>query len=348
MAWFTVTGALAYDLSPQRQPARHLATHGVWIARLGMIAIFSLPVFAGWSVFHSSAPQDVKMFRLTLTLASMVVMGGMVFIRQHMLDRELLDLVDVSQQSFENLSRLQEQLLKSEKLASLGQLIGGAAHELNNPLAAMLGYSDLLAGTQLTDEQRTLSQKIGQQVRRTQSFISSLLTFAKQGSMEKVLVDVDVLVGTAVRLAQAQLRARNIDVRTEFGDQLPPVLGDSNQFLQVFAHIMNDAQPVMQKDPGILRVSTRLEQNFVIVEFSDNGSRILQQRLGSDPFGTVRLSGSAAGVGFSACQSIIREHGGSVVCEHNRESGTIIRIQLPVALRTGQIGAQPLVSEASV
>jgi signal transduction histidine kinase len=346
IAWLTVIGALAYDLSPAQQPARHLATHGVWIARVGMMAIFSLPVFASWSVFHSTAPQDVKTFRLILTLVSMVVMGVMVFVRQHLLDRELVDLLEVSQQSYENLIRLQEQLLKSEKLASLGQLVGGAAHELNNPLTAMVGYSDLLAGTQLTDEQQVLSQKIEQEVRRTQSLISSLISFAKQGPIEKVLLDVNVLARTAIKLMQAQLQARNIEVETDFSDQLPQILGDSNQLLQVIVHFMNNAQPPL-RGAAVLTVSTRLEQNFVSVELFDNGSGILEQQRGSDPFGTATKPGLPAGVGFSACYAIIQEHGGKVGWENIPEAGATIRIELPITVQTADVWSRPFGAGAS-
>ena len=346
MAWITVIGALAYDLSPGRQPARHLTTHGVWIARVGMVAVFSLPVFASWSVFQSTAPQDVKTFRLVLTLASMVVMGGMVFARQHLLDSELVELLDVSEQSYENLTRLQEQLLKSEKLASLGQLVGGAAHELNNPLTAMLGYSDLLAGTQMTDEQQLLSQKIGQQVRRTQSLISSLISFAKQGPIEKVLLDLNVLASTAIKLVQAQLQARHIEVKTDFTAQLPRILGDSNQLLQVLVHFMNNTQPALQS-AAVLTVSTELKQNLVSFELFDDGSGILQQQRGSDPFGTAKAPGLPAGVGFSACYAIIQDHGGKVTWESIPEAGAIVRIELPIAVQTANIWSRPFGAGAS-
>jgi len=346
MAWVTLIGALAYERSPARQPARHLATHGVWIARVGMMAVFSLPVFASWSVFYSTVPQDVKTFRLILTLVSMVVMGVMVFVRQHLLDRELVDLLEVAQQSYENLTRLQEQLLKSEKLASLGQLVGGAAHELNNPLTAMLGYTDLLAGTQMTDEQQLLSQKIGQQVRRTQSLISSLISFAKQGPIDKVLLDVNVLASTAIKLVQPQLQARNIEVKIEFTAQLPQILGDSNQLLQVLAHFMNHIQPPL-RNAAVLTVSTGLEQNFVNLELFDNGSGILQQQRASDPFGTAKAPGLPTGVGFSACYAIIQDHGGKVTFENGPEKGAIVRIKLPIAVQTANVWSRPFGAGAS-
>jgi signal transduction histidine kinase len=346
MAWITVIGALAYDLAPGRQPMRHLATYGVWIARVGMLAVFSLPVFASWSAFYSTAPPDVKTFRLVLTLTSVVVMGGMVFARQHLLDRELVELLDVSQQSYENLTRLQEQLLKSEKLASLGQLVGGAAHELNNPLTAMLGYSDLLADTQMTDAQRVLAQKIGQQVRRTQSLISSLISFAKQGPIENVLLDVNVLASTAIKLVQAQLQARNIELKTDFTGQLPRILGDSNQLLQVLAHFMNNVQPPL-RSPAVLTVSTRLEQNLVNLELFDNGSGILQPQPTSDPFGTAKPPGLPPGVGFSACYAIIQDHGGKVAFENSPEKGAIFRIKLPIAVQTANTWSRPFGAGAS-
>jgi two-component system NtrC family sensor kinase len=134
-----------------------------------------------------------------LTLITMMIMGGIVFLRQHLLDRELIRLLRSSEESFNNLKRLQTQLVQSEKLASLGQLVGGAAHELNNPLTAMLGYSELLASSGLTEEQRSLASKIAQQVRRTRVLISILLNFARQVPGEKVLVDLNSVVRAALK-----------------------------------------------------------------------------------------------------------------------------------------------------
>src|SRR5258708_23153740 len=121
--------------------AREVATlYGVWVARCSMIAVFSLPLFAAWALSDSVVPPRVRVFRLTLTLVAAFFMGVMVFLRQHLLDRELIHLLNHSRESFDNLNRLQAQILQSEKRASIGQSVGGAAHELNTPITAMLGY----------------------------------------------------------------------------------------------------------------------------------------------------------------------------------------------------------------
>jgi len=332
MAWVTAIGVLALHSSPKQQPARASRSYGVWVARLGMVAIFSLPLFALWSLFDAGIPQRVRTFRLVLTLSGMLVMGALVFFKQHLLDRELLCLLDASQESFDNLRRVQAQLVQSEKLASLGQLVGGAAHELNNPLAAMVGYSDLLGATELSSEQRALMHKIEQQVRRTRTLVSSLLSFAKQVPAEKTLVDINSLAQTAVKLCLPQVRGPNVQVHTDFPSELPRVLGDSNQLLQVCLHITNNALHALTDAGGVLTVSARLENTSVVLEFSDNGPGMQEPDRVFDPFYTTRPVGQGPGLGLSVCYGIIQEHNGKITGQNRPEGGALFRIELPAVL----------------
>ena len=336
MAWVTAIGVLALHASPKyspmQQPARAFGSYGVWVARLGMTAIFSLPLFALWSLFDAGIPQRVRTFRLVLTLSSMLVMGTLVFFKQHLLDRELLRLLNASQESFDNLRRVQAQLVQSEKLASLGQLVGGAAHELNNPLTAVMGYSDLLAGTELSSEQRALMQKIEQQVRRTRTLVSSLLSFAKQVPAEKTLVDINALVQTAVKLCLPQVRGPHVQVHTDFASDLPRVLGDSNQLLQVCLHITNNALHALTDTGGVLTVSARLQDTSVVLEFSDNGPGMQEPDRVFDPFYTTRPVGQGPGLGLSVCYGIIQEHNGKITGQNRPEGGAIFRIELPAVV----------------
>jgi signal transduction histidine kinase len=332
MAWITVIGILALHSPGKQQPARSSRSYGVWVARLGMTAIFSLPLFAAWSLFDVGIPQRVRTFRLVLTLASMLVMGTLVFFKQHLLDRELVQLLTDSQESFDNLKRVQAQLVQSEKLASLGQLVSGAAHELNNPLAAMMGYSDLLAATALSGEQRALMQKIEQQVRRTRTLVSSLLSFAKQVPAEKTLVDINALVQTAVKLCLPQSRGPNVQVHTDFARELPRVLGDSNQLLQVCLHITNNALHAMTDTGGTLTVTARLQDASVLLEFSDDGPGMQEPDRVFDPFYTTRPVGQGPGLGLSVCYGIIQEHNGKITCQNRPQGGAIFRIELPAVV----------------
>jgi len=336
MAWVTVIGVLALHYSGKQQPARISRNYGVWVARLGMATIFSLPLFALWSLFDAGIPQPVRIFRLVLTLSSMLVMGTLVFFKQHLLDRELVQLLIASQESFDNLKRVQAQLVQSEKLASLGQLVSGAAHELNNPLAAMMGYSDLLAATDLSGEQRGLMQKIEQQVRRTRTLVSSLLSFAKQVPAEKTLVDINALVQTAVKLCLPQSRGPNVQVHTNFARELPHVLGDSNQLLQVCLHVTNNALHALTDSGGTLTVSAGLQGASVVLEFCDDGPGMEEPDRVFDPFYTTRPVGQGPGLGLSVCYGIIQEHNGKITCQNRPEGGAIFRIELPAVMDQGQ------------
>lgn len=344
MGWISIVGVLAQDLQPQQEPSQAPAgRHGVWVARLGMVVILSLPVFAAWSVLDVAAPSRVRDFRLVLTLITMMIVGGVVFLRQHLLDHELIRLLRTSEESFEDLKHLQTQLIHSEKLASLGQLVGGAAHELNNPLTAMLGYSELLAESGLTEEQRTLAAKIAQHVRRTRILIASLLNFAKQVPGDKVPVDLNTVVQTATKLHLPQFSSHRVEVQVHLAADLPQISGDPNQLLQVFLHIVSNALHALEEaGGGIFSVKTRRRDDAVILEFSDSGPGARDPDRVFDPFSTARSPEKSAGLGLSACYGIIQEHHGLILYTNRAEGGTTIHIELPAA------GTRPLAAPAGV
>ncbi len=330
MAWITGVGLFGRSLVA-RTPKGSSNRPPVWMARLGMATVFSLPLFAAWAMFDTSSPATVKKFRLVLTLCGMLVMGAIIFLKQHFLDQELLGLLHASQESYDSLSRVQAQLVQSEKLASLGQLVGGAAHELNNPLTAMLGYSELLSSTELNGEQRAITEKIVQQVRRTQNLTSSLLSFAKQSPLEKRLLDLNVLVSTALKLNQPQLRTANIQVHTELAGDLPQIIGDANQLLQVFLHLTTNAMQAMAPGGGTLTIESQRSGDHIRLDFSDSGPGIEEPGRVFDPFYTTRPVGHGAGLGLSACYGIVQEHNGKITCQNRLGGGAMFSIELPVS-----------------
>ncbi len=326
MAWVTWIG-LRTRVEAAPANTREVSTvYGVWVARCGMIAVFSLPLFAAWAMSDAAVPPRIHSFRLALTLAAAFVMGVMVFVRQHLLDRELTHLLRHSRESFDNLKRLQAQILQSEKLASIGQLVGGAAHELNNPITAMLGYSDLLLSTPLTPEQAPLAARIGQYVRRTKSLVASLISFARQAPSPKTPLDLNTLARTAVKLTQPQWEALHIEVCSHFDSALPKVLGDSNQLLQVCLQLIGNCLYVMGENRGrVLTISTTCEE----------GISVLQIATEAVPLSPASSAGVASpvdredGLGLSACHGILQEHHGNISREPRENGAMLLRVELP-------------------
>lgn len=330
MAWMSVPGLLASNRALEEAQSGKSLPRGVWAARLGMIAVFSLPIFAWLAAFDATIPHQVRAFRLLLTFIAMIVMGAMVFLKQHLLDIELFRLLRASRQSFQELQLLQAQLVQSEKLASMGQLVGGAAHELNNPLTAMLGYSELLAATELSTEQRNLTEKMAQQTKRVRSLVSSLLSFAKQVPTSKTSVDVNAVVQTCVKICQPQMEFARVGSSIEMTSPLPRVHADANQLLQVFSHIINNAVHAMsERGGGSILVSTESDSRIVMVRFADTGPGILEPARVFDPFYTTRPVGQGTGLGLSACYGIIQEHGGKITCRNRDVGGAIFQVELP-------------------
>jgi signal transduction histidine kinase len=325
MTWITVIGLSTREREPQAGVPSTSTAHGVWLARLGMIAAFSLPLFAAWALLDTALPPSIRSFRLVLTLTFALLMGVMVFVRQRLLDHELLRLLTHSQQSLANLKRLQAQITEAEKLASIGQLVGGVTHELNNPITALLGYSDLLLTTPLNPEQHELAGKIGQHVRRTKSLVASLLSFAKQNPAAMATVDLKALLRTTIKLSQPQWQVLNVEVRTEFSPDPLLVHGDSNQLLQVCVQIINDAlYAVGQHRSRTLTIAAECKEGMAIINIWDAG--LADSAKGKEKEEDQALSG----LGLSACQGILRQHHGRILWQQHRNTGTNIRIEIPV------------------
>jgi signal transduction histidine kinase len=333
MAWITLIGL--WSQRHQLQPATGVSStlHGVWLARLGMVTVFSLPLFAAFAMSETSIAPRVRSFRLLLTLSAALWMGVMVFVRQRLLDRELFRLLNQSRESLANLKRLQAQITESEKLASIVQFVGGAAHELNNPITAMLGYSDLLMSTSLSPEQQGLAEKIGQHVRRTRALVASLLSFAKQGPAAMAPVDLRTVLRTAIKLSEPVWQALKIEVRTDLQPNLPSVMGDSNQLLQVCVQILNNALHAADHSGSrILNVSLDHKNGAAIILVSDHDFALVPNSVVESEH-TMPESAPGqplSGMGLSACKGILQQHHGTISWQQGNTVGITIRVELPV------------------
>jgi signal transduction histidine kinase len=326
MAWLTWIGLRSRVEKADAVADGGATVYGVWVARFSMIAVFSLPLFAAWATSDNAVPARIRIFRLALTLGAAFLMGIMVFVRQRTLDQELIRLLEHSRNSFDNLKRLQAQILQSEKLASVTQLVGGAAHELNNPITAMLGYSDLLLNTPLTTEQQPLAAKIGQYVRRTKSLVASLISFARHSPAPKTPLDLNTLARTAVKLTQPQWEALAVEIHTQFDVSLPKVMGDSNQLLQVCLQLVANSLHVLSEHGGrVLTLSSERRAGSCVLRIVTEAARSSDQSVAG------ALAHSEDGLALSACQGILQEHHGLLSCEYTETGAVMLQVELPAS-----------------
>jgi len=341
--WFALAGVIAYQNrdkldspSENNYESEADSTHEetVWPARFAMAAVISLPLFAIYTLRFSHEGAAVRDFRLMVTLVASVPLAMLIFLRTHLADADRSLLLAKSEQSIENLQRLQAQLVQSEKLVSLGQLAAGAAHEINNPLAAILGFSDLLADDPTVPERaRATAAKIRDQARRTKTLVGNLLSFARQVPAERTLLDINTVVNNAVQLRALDLRSGTTRVEMQLESVLPGVRGDGNQLMQVFFNIISNALDAMEAaNGGVLTIKTIRDRSNVVVLFSDSGPGIKEPHRVFDPFYTTKPVGKGTGLGLSICFGIIQEHAGKILCYNRQEGGAVFRVELPAVL----------------
>jgi len=247
-------------------------------------------------------------------------------------------LYEETRQAYENLRRTQEQLVHSEKLAAVGQLISGVAHELNNPLTAILGYSQLLSGSgEVGPQALAYSEKLYKQAVRTHRIVQNLLSFARQHKPERVAVRLNSILEDTLALRDYDLRMNQIRVHLEFAEELPEVQADPYQLQQVFLNLINNAIDAILEigSQGHLWVRTGTESQHVFVEFMDSGPGVKDPTRVFDPFYTTKPVGKGTGLGLSICYGIVSEHGGTIRVKNTAEHGASFRIELPIRSYVG-------------
>ncbi len=261
------------------------------------------------------------------------------------LDEEVLCVIrDVTDQKM-----LQEQLIQSEKMSAIGQLVSGVAHELNNPLAGISAFAQLLLSEKrFPPDQRTAAEMIYAEARRASRIVQNLLTFARQHKPERTPTSVNQVLDDTLELRGYELRVRGIDVQRDYDEQSPETMADAHQLQQVFLNLITNAEQAMERaerDQQRLTIRTRRAGDLIRIEVEDTGPGIppnLLERI-FNPFFTTKPTGSGTGLGLSISLGIVREHEGRIWAENATQGGARFVIELPIVAPrpTGEFPSAP-------
>jgi len=236
---------------------------------------------------------------------------------------------DITEQKRQN-----ERLTMTERLASVGELAAGAAHELNNPLTSIIGFSQLLMQKTVPDEIRQDLKLINTEAQRAANVTRNLLTFARKQAPMKRMSQINNIVEDVLKLRAYEHKANGIEIARQFDPNLPEIMVDCFQMQQVFLNIIINAEYFMVKahDKGILRITTKKQSDAVVISFADDGPGIPPENLQRifDPFFTTKEAGKGTGLGLSICHGIVTEHGGQIYARSEPNKGATLVVELPV------------------
>lgn len=239
---------------------------------------------------------------------------------------------------------MQAKLAHAERMATLGRLVSGVAHEVNNPLAAILGFTDLLLeNTEVPVAAKEDLKIILHETQRTKDIVQDLLSFARQRAVKREFVQVETILRQTIKLRSYDLQSHGVEVFAEYGQDVPTVMGDAQQLQQVFLNILNNAYDAIEESGrrGTIRISAAREGEVVEITLADNGIGIGNADRIFDPFYTTKPTGKGTGLGLSICYGIVRAHGGEIQCWNNADGlGSTFAIRLPVAMEVPIVNAK--------
>lgn len=238
------------------------------------------------------------------------------------------------QRTLQTLKNTQAQLVQTEKLSAIGEFVAGVAHELNNPLTGVIGFSEMLRESGMNERQQNYLNRLVGSAERCHRIVQSLLSFARRHRPERKRVGINQLLESAIEILGYELRTGNIEVITELSPAIPNLLVDPHQIQQVFLNILNNSRQAMdlQQRKGLIRVRSQLEDGRVRIIFQDNGPGISSENLSKifNPFFTTKPVGEGTGLGLSLSYGIIREHGGTLTAQSQTGDGVTFIIDLPI------------------
>jgi signal transduction histidine kinase len=330
ICWFILIAVCARNVPSEpltggeREPAAKMPGF------LAALAVLSLPVMGLCELFLDPNGSQLRPYRVSVTLTGILLMGVCVFLRQMLLTREMARLLLDSEENLERLQRAQSQLMQKERLAGVGGLVAGVAHELNNPLTAVIGYSDLLLEQATHGASRQKLEKLGAEARRIKRIIDNLLSFARPQHEGRSLTDIAVVARESLMLCEHQLRSRGINVEMNFADNLPRIALNDGQFKRVFVNLFsNSANALEHAQEKKILVEGYLVGQKVVVRFSDSGPGFTDVTRAFDPFYTTRPVGQGTGLGLSICYGTVKEHNSDIYVQNLQPNGAAVIIELP-------------------
>jgi PAS domain S-box-containing protein len=234
--------------------------------------------------------------------------------------------------------KLEQQIIQSERLAAMGQMIGGFAHELNNPLTAILGVSELLREGEANEGRARQLTMLHQQARRATEIVQNLMYFSRPPAAGKTPVNLSELVDRTLHLHAYSLRKSNITVDFLTEEGLPQIIADPHQLMQVFLNLMLNAEQAIReaRDKGTLRIRLRKTDGQIQVTFEDDGPGISPEILPNifDPFYTTKRPGRGTGLGLSICKAVLKEHAGNIEASSAPGGGAVFTVSLPIPTKS--------------
>lgn len=229
---------------------------------------------------------------------------------------------------------VREQLFQAEKLSALGRLLAGVAHELNNPLAVIMGNAQLLLASDPEDKIKRRIETIDKSVERSKKIVQNLLSFARQTPAEKTYVGINGIIEDCLELKAYDYKAHRIEVEKELEENLPKTMANFHQLQQVFINILENAQQALLANSGEkrMKIKTESKDGKIYISFQDNGPGIPPENLNRvfEPFFTTKEIGNGTGLGLSLAYGIIQEHGGKIWAESEEGQGATFIIELPI------------------